>query len=91
MTKTTTTIWDPAAHHSTADDVTAYLEAALQGGDPQLVAAALGDRASAKGMGKIALEAGLVRESLYKTLFCSEKLLLGSPTYRLTQLSTTSL
>jgi DNA-binding phage protein len=50
MTKTTTTIWDPAAHLSTADDVAAYLEAALQDGDSQLVAAALGDIARAKGM-----------------------------------------
>lgn len=30
MTKTITTIWDPAAHLSTADDIVAYLEAALQ-------------------------------------------------------------
>jgi len=33
MTRTTTTIWDPAAHLSTADDVAAYFEAALQDGD----------------------------------------------------------
>ena len=43
MTKTTTTIWDPAIHLAMADDVAAYLEAALQDGDPQLIAAALGD------------------------------------------------
>lgn len=43
MTKTTTTIWDPAVHLATTDDVAAYLEAALKDGDPQLVAAALGD------------------------------------------------
>jgi probable addiction module antidote protein len=71
MIKTTTTIWDPASHLSTAEDVAAYLEAALQAGDPQLVAAALGDIARAKGMSQIAREAGLGRESLYKSLSSS--------------------
>ena len=71
MTKTTTTIWDPAAHLSNADDIAAYLEAALQDGDPQLVAAALGDIARAKGMSKVARDAGLGRESLYKSLSSS--------------------
>jgi probable addiction module antidote protein len=49
----------------------AYLEAALQDGDPQLVAAALGDIARAKGMSQIARDAGLGRESLYKSLSSS--------------------
>jgi probable addiction module antidote protein len=71
MTKTITTIWDPASHLSTEEDVAAYLEAALQDGDPQLVAAALGDIARAKGMSQIAREAGLGRESLYKSLSSS--------------------
>jgi DNA-binding phage protein len=38
MTKTTTTILDPAAHLTTTDDVAAYLEAALQDGIPSLSA-----------------------------------------------------
>jgi len=71
MIKTTTTIWDPASHLSTAEDVADYLEAALQAGDPQLVAAALGDIARAEGMSQIAREAGLGRESLYKSLSSS--------------------
>ena len=71
MTKITTTIWDPATHLTTADDVAAYLEAALQDGDPQLVAAALGDIARAKGMSQVARDAGLGRESLYKSLSSS--------------------
>ena len=71
MTKTTTTLWDPASHLSTADDVAAYLEAALQDGDPKLIAAALGDIARAKGMSQIARDAGLGRESLYKSLSSS--------------------
>ena len=68
MTKTTTTIWDPATHLTTIEDVAAYLEAALQDGDPQVIAAALGDIARAKGMSQIAREAGVGRESLYKSL-----------------------
>ena len=71
MTKTITTIWDPSTHLRTADDVAAYLEAALQDGDPQLVAAALGDIARAKGMSQVARDAGLGRESLYKSLSSS--------------------
>ena len=53
------------------DDVAAYLESALQDGDPQLVAAALGDIARAKGMSQVARDAGLGRESLYKSLSSS--------------------
>ena len=43
----------------------------MQDGDPQLVAAALGDIARAKGMSQIARDAGLGRESLYKSLSSS--------------------
>jgi len=68
MTKTTTTIWDPATHLTTIEEVAAYLEAALQDGDPQVIAAALGDIARAKGMSQIARQAGVGRESLYKSL-----------------------
>lgn len=46
----------------------AYLEAALEEGDPALIAAALGDIARAKGMTQLAKETGLGRESLYKAL-----------------------
>lgn len=68
MSKTVTTPWDPAEHLKTAQDMAAYLEAALDEGDPALVAAALGDIARAKGMTQVAREAGLGRESLYKAL-----------------------
>lgn len=71
MIKTTTTICEPVPHIATADDVAAYLEAALQDGDPQLVAAALGDMARAKGMSQVAHDAGLGRESLHKSLSSS--------------------
>ena len=68
MAKTVTTPWDPADHLRTDEDMAAYLEAALEEGDPTLVAAALGDIARAKGMTQVAREAGLGRESLYKAL-----------------------
>jgi probable addiction module antidote protein len=68
MAKTATTPWDPAEHLQTGEDMAAYLEAALEEGDPALIAAALGDIARAKGMTHVAREAGLGRESLYKAL-----------------------
>ena len=66
MAKTKTRPWDAAEHLKTDEDMAAYLEAALEDGDPALVSAALGDIARAKGMTDIARETGLGRESLYK-------------------------
>lgn len=66
--KVKTRPWDAAEHLITEGDMAAYLEAALEDGDPALVAAALGDIARAKGMSQIARETGLGRESLYKAL-----------------------
>ena len=68
MQKTKTRLWDPAKHLETEEDMAAYLEAALEEGDPALVASALGDIARAKGMTQIARETGFGRESLYKAL-----------------------
>jgi len=68
MPKTKTRTWDAAEYLETPQDMAAYLEAALEEGDPALFAAALGDVARAKGMSQIAREAGLGRESLYKAL-----------------------
>ncbi len=66
MAATQTRSWVPAQHLATEEDMAAYLEAALEGGDPALVAALLGDIARAKGMTRIAREAGVGRESLYE-------------------------
>jgi probable addiction module antidote protein len=68
MAKIKTRPWDVVEHLETDEDMAAYLEAALEEGDPALVAAALGDIARAKGMAQIARETGLGRESLYKAL-----------------------
>ena len=68
MAKTQTRPWDAADHLRTEGDVVAYVDAAFDDGDPALVAAALGDAARAKGMTKVAADAGLGRESLCKAL-----------------------
>lgn len=60
--------WDPAQHLESAEDIAAYLAAALEDGDPKLVAAALGDVARVRGMSSLARETGLSRESLYRSL-----------------------
>ena len=68
MTKTKTQPWDAADHLETKEDIVAYLEAALEDGDPALITAALGDIARSKGMTQLARDTGLGRESLYKAL-----------------------
>ncbi len=68
MAKTQARPWDVVEHLKTEEEMAAYLEAALEDGDPGLIAAALGDIARAKGMSQIARDAGLGRESLYKAL-----------------------
>ena len=68
MAKVKTKRWDPAEHLESEEDMAAYLEAALEDGDPALIAAALGDIARAQGMSAIARKTGLGRESLYKAL-----------------------
>ena len=68
MEEEITSAWDVAEHLETEEDMAAYLEVALEGNDPSLIAAALGDIARAKGMTQIANQTGLGRESLYKAL-----------------------
>ena len=68
MSKSRTKSWDASEHLKSDEDMAEYLEAALEDGDPALVAAALGDIARAKGMTEIAREAGLGCECLYKAL-----------------------
>ena len=66
--KLRTTRFDAATYLKTEQHIAAYLEAALEDGDPRVIAAALGDIARAKGMTQLAKDAGLGRESLYKAL-----------------------
>jgi probable addiction module antidote protein len=66
--RTTTKPWDPARYLTTDAQIVAYVEAALEDGDPAVIAAALGDVARARGMSNVAKLTGLGRESLYKAL-----------------------
>ena len=68
MTKTKTRPWDAADFLENEEEIVAYLEAAFEDGDPQLIAATLGDIARSQGMTKVALKSGLGRESLYRAL-----------------------
>jgi probable addiction module antidote protein len=68
MKKITTSLWDASDHLESEEDIIAYLEAALEDGDPALISAVLGDIARAKGMTQISKRTGLGRESLYKAL-----------------------
>ena len=68
MAQTHTRPWDPAEHLTTDEDVVAYLNAALDDGDLSLIVAALGDIARARRMTVVAQDAGLARESLYRSL-----------------------
>ena len=63
-----TTKWDVTEHLDSPEAIAAYLEAALEDGDPALITAALGDVARAIGMTKIARETGVTREALYRAL-----------------------
>lgn len=60
--------FDAAEFFDSPEMVSAYLDAALNDGDPALFAAALGDIAKARGMSDIAQKAGVTREALYKAL-----------------------
>ena len=68
MAQTPTRPWDAAEHLETEEDVVAYLNAALEDGDQALILAVLGDIARARRMTSVAREAGVARESLYRSL-----------------------
>ncbi len=68
MNKMKTRPFDVANYLASEEDVAAYVQAALEDGDPALLAAALGDVARARSMSQLAKDTGLSRESLYKSL-----------------------
>ena len=59
--------WDQTERLDTADAQEAYLEAAFEDGDPDLIVAAIGDIARARGMSEIAANAHVSREVMYKS------------------------
>lgn len=52
------TPWDPVDHLDSEAAIVAYLDAALEDGDPRLIAAALSDIARARGMNGISADLG---------------------------------
>ena len=60
--------YDPADYLETEEDIRLYLEACQEEGDPELVAAALGDIARARNMTQLAKKVGMTRAGLYKAL-----------------------
>lgn len=62
--------FDAAEYIKSEEDMANYLQAMIEesGGDPRMIAVALGDIARAKGMTQIAKDTGLARENLYKAL-----------------------
>lgn len=62
-----TTAWDPVDRLETLEAQEAYLEAAFEDGDPDLIVAAIGDIARARGMTEIASKANVSREVMYKS------------------------
>jgi probable addiction module antidote protein len=68
MSKTVISRFDASAYLDSDEMIAEYINAALEENDPDLLLAAIGDVVKARGMAKVASDAGLGRESLYKTL-----------------------
>lgn len=63
-----TTPFDAADYLDSDEAVAIYMSEALETGEPAYIAHALGKVAKARGMSQVAQDAGLGRESLYKSL-----------------------
>ncbi|MGL5035597.1 MAG: addiction module antidote protein [Microcystaceae cyanobacterium] len=64
MTTTKTYPWDVAEHLQTKEDIVAYLEAALEEGDPELIVVALKDIAHCQKMKQVIEQ----NDSVYQAL-----------------------
>lgn len=77
MTKSRKTIklhsFDAARYLNSDEAIAEYMSAILEADDPDLLLLAMGDIARAKGMARVAKDAGLGRESLYKALLPGAK------------------
>lgn len=68
MSKVKISRFDVSEHLDSEEVIAAYLNAALEEGDSDLLMAAIADVAKARGIAKVAADAGVGRESLHKTL-----------------------
>ena len=73
MSKVNVSRFDVSDHLLDEETIAAYLNAALDEGDADLLMSAIADVAKARGIAHIADSAGLGRESLYKTLAVGSK------------------
>ncbi len=64
--KITTKKWDASEYLNSPEMIHAYLKAAFDDGDSELLMVAIGNVAKAKGMSDIAKETNLSRQNLYK-------------------------
>lgn len=78
MDKVKVSRFDASDYLTDAETAAAYLNAALEEGDSDLLMAAIADIAKARGIAQVAADAGLGRESLYKTLKPGSKPQLGT-------------
>lgn len=76
MKKGTSSAFDAADHLKTEEDISAYLGAASEDEDPKVLMAAIGDVIRARNVSKVARDAGLTREGVYKA-FSAE----GNPSF----------
>ncbi|WP_345816057.1 addiction module antidote protein [Paraburkholderia sp. PREW-6R] len=68
MSKIKTARFDASQYLDSEEMIAEYLNAALEEDDADLLLAAIADIAKARGITQVAADAGLGRESLYKTL-----------------------
>jgi len=68
MSKIKISRFDVAEHLDSEEMIAEYINAALEEGDVDVLMAAISDVAKARGISKVAADAGVGRESLYKTL-----------------------
>jgi len=68
MSKVKFSRYDTVDYLKNEDDITAYLEAAMEDGDPALITAALGDVARARNLSQLARDVGMSRQGLDKAL-----------------------
>src|SRR5690625_3452866 len=68
MNKVKFSRYDAVDYLKDEDDITAYLDAAMEDGNPALIAAALGDVARARNLSQLARDVGMSRQGLDKAL-----------------------
>ena len=76
MKKGTFTAFDAADYLKREEDISAYLDAASEDEDPRVLMSAIGDVIRARNVSKVARDAGLTREGVYKA-FSAE----GNPSF----------